>query len=112
MQGGRENRVFWICLVKRGSVFLNLDIQQIIQKEYKRKLWPYNDYTITNQLISKYFDHNFIPIVFDEIEVVLCHLFNTNGDYIGKFNSVEDMKQYMQQEIINNYISGDIMRLY
>ncbi len=91
----------------------DIDIQRMLYKAYNNKSWDNTSNIITNQLISQYINYNFIPLVFQDTTSTLCYLFNTNGDYIGKFNDVKDLKQYMQQGIVQNEnVLSDEIRLY
>ncbi len=67
----------------------------------------------TNQLISQYINDGFLPIVVQQfMNNDHYYLFNTNGAYIGKFNNVKQMTQYIQQEISRKKLSCDMIRLY
>ena len=66
----------------------------------------------TNHLITTYRRYNFIPIVYHINSKYEGYLYTLSGDYIGKFNNVQNMIEYMQQEIAKKNSSCDMLRLY
>ncbi len=90
---------------------LSEDINKIVSELFDNNALDYLDQMTTNRLIAEYIHYSFLPIVFKNIDYH-CYLYTLDGDYIGKFNSTEDMKQYIQQEITNKNTSCDMLRLY
>ncbi len=94
-------------------------MQNLIRELYAENTWYSLDQSTTSRLISQYMKYNFLPIVFsyynilDHLDYYKCYLYTLDGDYVGRFRSVQGMLYYMQKEIVNtNPLSFDSMRLY
>ena len=63
----------------------------------------------TYQLINKYIHYNFCPIVTQDKYRTYCYLFTLDGNYIHKFQNIQDAENYITQEISkmksNNHLS-------
>ena len=62
----------------------------------------------TDVLISQYINYNFLPIVTGKGSF----LYSLEGELIGKYQTSEMMKQYMQRKILESHKDMDIIRLY
>ncbi len=94
---------------------LSQDMQDIISDIYDNtEVWDYNGTVISNELIHKYINENFIPIVFTADAPYPCYLYTLDGKFVKKFKSAEDIIQYMQKEIdkTRSKYQCEIMRLY
>ena len=90
------------------------DMQQIIQKSRQFTSSYHIEVQLTNKLIFQYIDHNFLPIIITNkrSNKEHCYLFTVNGDYIGKFNCMKDITEYIDHQNSNNNFSCDMLRLY
>jgi len=94
---------------------LSKDIQHIVSYIYDdTEILDYVSIIISNELIHKYINHNFIPIVFTADTQNTCYLYTLDGKFVQKFKSTEDMIQYMQKEIDErrSKYQCEVMRLY
>ncbi len=62
----------------------------------------------TDVLISQYINYKFLPIVTGKGSF----LYSLEEKLIGKYQTSEMMKQYMQRKILESHKDMDIIRLY
>ncbi len=83
----------------------------VVQAYNDSNLYPFDNF-VTNSLISNYMQYKFLPIV-SSYPKNMCFLYTLDGNYIGEFNNIQDMLDYMKQEISKqNKLSCDMIRLY
>ncbi len=100
-------------LITYDSLNTKENVITILSGETKEIMYDI-DIMATNQMIAKYIDHHFLPILVNKQHQTYCYLYTLNGDYIGKFLDIENTRSYIQQHISNKYnnLSYDIMRIY
>jgi len=62
----------------------------------------------TDNLIHKYLQNDFIPIVFNNS----CCLYTLNSDSVKEFDSTQNAERYIREIILNKEAETNIMRLY